>query len=108
MQIVQAVKKLNSISRERLNFRRQAILCTTFLFIYLFINVWGIPQQGIGLPWSRGSPNNVDDMHEQVMPVLVNAGARSECKREVWCWECEREGSMEVAVKRIDTETVKR
>ena len=29
MEIVQAVKKLNSISRERLNFRRQPILCTT-------------------------------------------------------------------------------
>ena len=54
-----------------------------FIF-YLFINIWGIPQQGIGLPWSRGSPNNVDDMHEQVMPVLVNV---SECKREAWCWE---------------------
>ena len=76
-----------------------------FYFIYLFINIWGIPQQGIGLPWSRGSPNNVDDMHEQVMPVLVNV---SECKREAWCWECEREGSMGVAVKRIDTETMTR
>ena len=31
------------------------------------------------LPWSRGSPNNVDDMHEQVMPVLVNV---SECNWE--------------------------
>ena len=72
---------------------------------YLFITIWGIPQQGIGLPWSRGSPNNVDDMHEQVMPVLVNV---SECKREAWCWECEREGSMGVAVKRIDTETMTR
>ena len=29
MEIVQAVKKLNSISRERLNFRRRPILCTT-------------------------------------------------------------------------------
>ena len=29
MEIVQAVKKLNSISRERLNFRRWPILCTT-------------------------------------------------------------------------------
>ena len=29
MEIVQAVKKLNSISRERLNFRRRSILCTT-------------------------------------------------------------------------------
>ena len=27
MEIVQAVKKLNSISRERLNFRRRPILC---------------------------------------------------------------------------------
>ena len=26
-----------------------------YLF-YLFINIWGIPQQGIGLLWSRGSP----------------------------------------------------
>ena len=30
MEIVPAVKKLNSISRERLNFRRRPILCTTF------------------------------------------------------------------------------
>ena len=45
-----------------------------FLFYFLFINIWGIPQQGIGLPWSRGSPNNVDDMHEQVMPGV------GECK----------------------------
>ena len=44
-----------------------------FILFILFINIWGIPQQGIGLPWSRGSPNNGDDMHEQVMPVLVNA-----------------------------------
>ena len=29
MEIVQAVKNLNSISRERLNFRRRPILCTT-------------------------------------------------------------------------------
>ena len=29
MEIVQGVKKLNSISRERLNFRRRPILCTT-------------------------------------------------------------------------------
>ena len=29
MEIVQAVKKLNSISRERLNFRRRPIVCTT-------------------------------------------------------------------------------
>ena len=29
MEIVQAVKKLNSISREQLNFRRRPILCTT-------------------------------------------------------------------------------
>ena len=29
MEIVQAVKKLNSISRERLNFRRRPFLCTT-------------------------------------------------------------------------------
>ena len=29
MEIVQAVKKLNSISRARLNFRRRPILCTT-------------------------------------------------------------------------------
>ena len=29
MEIVQAVKKLNSILRERLNFRRRPILCTT-------------------------------------------------------------------------------
>ena len=29
MEIVQAVKKLNSISRKRLNFRRRPILCTT-------------------------------------------------------------------------------
>ena len=29
MKIVQAVKKLNSILRERLNFRRRPILCTT-------------------------------------------------------------------------------
>ena len=29
MEIVQAVKKLNSISRERLDFRRRPILCTT-------------------------------------------------------------------------------
>ena len=31
---------------------------SVYLFIYLFINIWGIPQQGIGLPWSRGSPYN--------------------------------------------------
>ena len=29
MEIVQAVKKINSISRERLNFRRRPVLCTT-------------------------------------------------------------------------------
>ena len=29
MEIVQAVKKLNSISQERLNFQRRPILCTT-------------------------------------------------------------------------------
>ena len=29
MEIVQAVKKLNSISRERLDFRRRPSLCTT-------------------------------------------------------------------------------
>ena len=29
MEIVQAVRKLNSILRERLNFRRRPILCTT-------------------------------------------------------------------------------
>ena len=29
MKVVQVVKKLNSISRERLNFRRRLILCTT-------------------------------------------------------------------------------
>ena len=75
----------------------------SLFFFFFFINIWGIPQQGIGLPWSRWSPNNVDDMHEQVMPVLVNV---SECKREAWCWEWEREGSMGVAVKRIDTETM--
>ena len=33
MEIVQAVKMLNSISRERLNFRRRPVLCTT-----LYIN----------------------------------------------------------------------
>ena len=28
------------------------------LLLILFINIWGIPQQGIGLPWSKGSPNS--------------------------------------------------
>ena len=55
-----------------------AKMSAIYLFVYLFIYIWGIPQQGIGLPWSRCSPNNVYDMHEQVMPVLVNA---RECKR---------------------------
>ena len=41
-------------------------------------------------------------MHEQVMPVLVNVSAKE--KRDVE--ECDREGSMGVAVKRIDTETM--
>ena len=49
----------------------------------LFINIWGIPQQGIGLPWLRGSPTNVDDMHEQVMPVWCNSEGESVQKRSV-------------------------
>ena len=50
----------------------------------------GFPNRVLVYP-DRGGLQNVDDKHEQVMPVLVNV---SECKGEVWCWEYEREGSM--------------
>ena len=63
----------------------------------LFINIWGIPQQGIGLPWLRG----LQIMLMICTNKLCQFGAIrnvSECKREVWCWECERERSMGVAV----------
>ena len=41
IKLVQAVKKLNSISRERLNFRRRPILCTT-----LYRNLMQAPNFG--------------------------------------------------------------
>ena len=67
------------------------------------VNIWGIPQQGIaiGLPWSKGSPNNVDDMHEQVMPVLVNA---SECKEKCDVESAKGKGAWELLLKGLTPE----
>ena len=70
MEIVQAVKKLNSISRERLNFRRRPFLCTTlyrnpmqasnfggtFDQLFLWIFLWNFHRRCLStssIPWCK-------------------------------------------------------
>ena len=75
MEIVQAVKKLNSISRERLNFRRRPILCTTlyrnpmqasnfggtFDQLFLWIFLWNFYRRCLSIssiPWCKKVKND--------------------------------------------------
>ena len=72
MKIVQAVKKSNSILRERLNFRRRPIVCTTlyrnpmqasnfggaFDQLFLWISLWNFHRRCISIlsiPWCKKS-----------------------------------------------------
>ena len=73
MEIVQAVKKLNSISREQLNFRRRPILCTTLyrnpmqasnfdgtfdhLFLWTFYVIF-TQYAPLLFPWCKESQND--------------------------------------------------
>ena len=75
IKIVQAVKKLNSISRERLNFRRRPILCTTLYrnlrqasnfggtFDQLFLGIfsWNFHRRCLStfsIPWCKKVKND--------------------------------------------------
>ena len=84
--IVQAVKKLNSISRERLNFRRRPILCTTlyrnlmqapnfggtFDQLFLWIFSWNFHRRCLStfsIPWCKKVKNDQKLKSRGVPPV---------------------------------------
>ena len=97
MEIVQVVKKLNSISWERLNFRRQRILCTTLYRnpkkasnfggtleqLFLWILLWNFHTRypsTFSIPWCKKKVKN-DQKNQIKGSCLKDHDWRADCQK---------------------------